>query len=51
MVKHNCLEHDSYFDTKTGEWLEGKCADEDCMFCSGRPKRHKPHKWGKVVCK
>jgi hypothetical protein len=30
---------DSYYDTRTGEWLERVCDDEDCNYCIGRPPK------------
>jgi hypothetical protein len=29
--------YDAYFDADTGEWLEKKCSDPACEFCSKRP--------------
>jgi hypothetical protein len=31
------LEYDSYYNIKTGEWLESKCSDPKCTFCVNRP--------------
>lgn len=39
-----CEKYDSYFD-KNNKWLERKCHDKECMFCSKRPDKHKKHKW------
>lgn len=30
--------YDAYYDTKTREWVESKCADSECQFCASRPK-------------
>lgn len=30
-------EHDSYFCPDCKEWLESKCDDSDCEFCTDRP--------------
>jgi len=29
--------YDAYYDPETGEWLESKCGDPECEFCSVRP--------------
>ena len=29
--------HDAYYDTKTLEWVEPKCSDPACDFCTARP--------------
>ena len=32
---------DSYYNKKTGEWLEPICGSPDtCEFCNKRPKKH-----------
>jgi len=36
-IKDYSEKYDAYFDPETGEWLEGKCNDADCEFCSDRP--------------
>lgn len=33
--------YDSYYETATGKWLERKCGDKNCQFCSKRPKKKK----------
>lgn len=35
-VKLN-LEFDSYYCTKCNAWIEQKCEDSMCMYCSKRP--------------
>jgi len=32
-----CERFDMYYDIWTGEYLESKCSDPDCEFCSKRP--------------
>lgn len=34
-----CHEFDCYYFVATGAWLERKCTDQDCEFCSARPER------------
>ena len=29
--------YDSYYDPETGKWLELKCSDPECEYCSKRP--------------
>ena len=31
--------YDAYYDDETGEWLEDKCKDENCEYCTGRPEK------------
>jgi hypothetical protein len=33
--------YDSSYNVETAEWLEPKCGQENCMFCSKRPKTAK----------
>jgi len=40
-----CELHDAYFDERDGSWMERKCPDDKCNFCSKRPEMHKPHRW------
>jgi len=44
-MKKHCELFDANYDSDTGEWLEDKCGNENCDYCSKRPKEHKPHKW------
>jgi hypothetical protein len=32
-------QYDVYYNFKTGEWLEPKCSDPQCEFCSVRPDK------------
>ena len=32
-------EYDSYYDDVKDEWLEEKCDNKDCEFCSNRPTK------------
>lgn len=32
--------YDAYYDTKTRRWVEKRCKDRDCSFCSKRPRFH-----------
>ena len=32
--------HDSYYNTRTNEWLEEVCGDENCSMCADRPEKH-----------
>lgn len=54
-MKRHCEKYDAYFESKTGKWLEEKCSNKKCSYCSKRPNKHKPHKWEFVdevgVCK
>lgn len=34
-------EHDAYFCTECNEWIEVKCINDNCIFCSGRPEKPK----------
>jgi hypothetical protein len=31
-------EYDAKYCSKCGEWIDEKCTDEDCSFCSNRPE-------------
>jgi hypothetical protein len=31
--------YDSYYCELCNKWLEEKCADEGCIFCSKRPEK------------
>jgi hypothetical protein len=31
------MRYDAYYVTKTRKWVEGKCKDPECMYCSKRP--------------
>lgn len=37
MEKIYSYEYDAFFNSETGEWLEGLCYDVDCAFCKERP--------------
>lgn len=30
---------DAYFCLNCKEWVESKCGDKDCAFCSNRPEK------------
>ncbi len=32
--------YDAYYCVVCNKWLEDKCSDKDCEFCSKRPERH-----------
>jgi hypothetical protein len=32
-------EYDAFYYTATGEWIEPKCSDPNCEFCTKRPPR------------
>ena len=36
--------HDAYFCPSCNIWLEGRCSDPDCNYCSGRPRTPLPNK-------
>ena len=38
-----CKEFDAYFNSETGDWLEQKCSDSQCEFCSIRPDKAPPN--------
>lgn len=29
--------YDAYFNAKTGEWIDSRCCDPNCEFCTKRP--------------
>lgn len=31
--------YDAYYNPKTGEWIESRCSDPTCEYCSTRPER------------
>lgn len=39
--EHKCYsdKYDAYYCKTCDEWLEQKCNDEDCEFCSIRPDK------------
>jgi len=56
LYKKMCDKYDAYFDERDGSWIEKRCPDPKCNFCSKRPEMHKPHKWEhidrtKFICK
>ena len=32
-------EYDAYYNPTTNEWIESKCDDPTCEFCTNRPER------------
>ena len=40
---------DAYYETDTNEWLESKCDDPECDYCSGRPYKPPPFEAGDTV--
>lgn len=44
-TKKMCEKYDAYYDCITNKWLESKCKDKKCVYCSKRPLKHHPHKW------
>jgi len=32
-----CINYDSYYCSKCGEWQEDRCNDGDCQYCKYRP--------------
>ncbi len=40
---------DAYYETDTNEWLEAKCSDSECDYCSGRPDHSPPFERGDLV--
>ena len=40
---------DAYYETDTNQWLEDKCDDLDCDYCSGRPDHSPPFEAGDRV--
>lgn len=40
---------DAYYETDTNEWLESKCDDPECDYCSGRPDKPPPFEAGDTV--
>ncbi len=32
-------QYDAFYNLQTGEWLESKCKDDTCGFCSKRPDK------------
>lgn len=35
-----CEVFDAIFETDTNRWLEKKCSNPDCCYCSKRPEVH-----------
>jgi hypothetical protein len=31
--------YDSYYNSKTNEWLEQTCSDAECEYCKDRPDK------------
>lgn len=40
---------DSYYDDETNEWLESKCVEPECDYCSNRPVNPPQYKEGDRV--
>jgi len=38
MPMRHSEKYDALYDDKTFKWLEPKCKDKKCEFCSSRPK-------------
>ena len=38
MIQYN-EEFDAYYDDETNEWIEDKCDDPTCEYCTTRPDR------------
>jgi hypothetical protein len=32
-------EYDAYYDDQTNEWVDSRCCDPACEYCSNRPKK------------
>lgn len=32
-------EYDAYYNQRTNEWIDHKCCDPNCEFCTTRPAR------------
>ena len=32
-------EYDAYYNQVTNEWIDSKCDDPECEFCTTRPER------------
>jgi hypothetical protein len=32
-------EYDAYYNPKTDEWIESRCDDPACEYCSNRPEK------------
>jgi hypothetical protein len=32
-------QYDAYYNNKTNEWIDPKCSDRTCHYCTTRPKR------------
>jgi len=38
MIKYND-QYDSYYDDELDVWIEGRCEDSECEYCSNRPEK------------
>jgi hypothetical protein len=41
-MKRFSEQYDAYYDDKTNEWLESKCDDPECEYCTNRPEKPLP---------
>ena len=41
-------EFDAYYNLETLEWLEPKCSDAECQYCTKRPTRAYPDEEGLI---
>lgn len=32
-------EYDAYYIVETGEWVDSKCSDPTCEYCTNRPEK------------
>lgn len=37
--------YDAYYYVDSGEWVEPRCCDPQCEFCSNRPAKHVEVDW------
>ncbi len=37
-MKEYSEQYDAYYDSATNEWLESKCDDPNCEYCTNRPE-------------
>ena len=33
--------YDAYYYSDTGDWIEGRCDDRKCIYCTNRPEKYK----------
>lgn len=39
IISHYSEEYDAYYNPETNEWIDSKCSDPTCEYCTKRPEK------------